>query len=322
MLLIKRIFLEWIRAVVERWDRFWFTPTDPATLGLIRILAGSMLLYTHLVWTTELEAFFGPSGWISKELLTQLWTQGETNYFWSHWLWFESPAILWTIHIAALIVFFLLTIGLFSRTMSILAYLFTISYMHRVNGLDASALFGLDQINVMLAFYLMLGPCGACWSIDRLLARRRGGGNVLAIAPSAWANVAIRLIQIHMCVIYFYAGVRKLMGITWWDGSAMWLSFANQEYQSMDMTWLASWPLVISFLTHLTVLFEISYAALIWPRLTRPVVMLLAVVLHLGIAICMGMATFGIVMIIGNMAFVSPAVVRSLFTRTALHART
>ena len=29
---------------IKAWDRFWFRPADPTTLGLIRILAGLMLL--------------------------------------------------------------------------------------------------------------------------------------------------------------------------------------------------------------------------------------------------------------------------------------
>ena len=75
---------------------------------------------------------------------------------------------------------------------------------------------------------------------------------------------------------------------------------------------LAAWPLLINVLTHVTIVWEVTYAALVWPRLTRPLVVLLAVPLHLGIAVCMGMITFGLVMIVGNVAFVSPAVVRSI----------
>ena len=37
---------------------------------------------------------------------------------------------------------------------------------------------------------------------------------------------------------------------------------------------------------------------------TRPVMLLLAIPLHLGIAFCMGMVTFGVVMLIANLSFV------------------
>lgn len=308
MNVVRGAVVAWLSAVVQGWNRFWFTAADPATLSLVRVLAGSMLFYTHLVWTLELAAFFGPDAWVSPELLRSTWA-GQGGYFWSHFLWLDSTAAMWTAHIAALVVFALLALGLFSRTVAVLAYLLAVSYVHRAQ----NALFGLDQINVMLAMYLMLGPCGARYSLDRLWSKRRDV--VAAVSPSVAANVAIRLVQLHMCVIYFFAATRKLDGVSWWDGSAMWLSLANLEYQSIDMTWMASWPLTIAFFTHLTIVFELSYPALIWPRLTRPVMLLLAVWLHLGIALCMGMATFGLVMLIGNAAFLPPDLVRSILQR-------
>lgn len=293
------------------WNRFWFTPTDPATLCLIRVLAGAMLLYTHLVWTIGLEDFFTADGWLSPSAVATL--QGP-SYAWSHFWLIESRTMLWTAHLAALAVFALFALGLFSRVTAVLAYLLTVAYANRVPG----ALFGLDQINAMLAMYLMLGPCGARYSLDRLLAARRATKPLEEPAPSVGANVAIRLIQLHMCIIYAAAGLTKLMGPTWWDGTAMWGAIANLEYQSIDMTWLVHYPLLVNAVTHLTLAWEISYCALVWPRLTRPIMLFLAIPVHLGIALCLGMMTFGLIMLVGNLAFVSPALVRYVVERRPL----
>jgi Vitamin K-dependent gamma-carboxylase len=186
-----------------------------------------------------------------------------------------------------------------------------LSYVGRVPG----SLFGLDQINLMLAMYLAVGPSADAYSLDRLLRRRRAGGP-LPVIPSWSANLAIRLIQVHMCIIYLFAGTAKLTGPAWWDGTALWMALGNLEYQSLDMTWLANWPRLVNLMTHVTVYWELLYCALIWPRLTRPVMLLLAIPLHLGIAICLGMVTFGLVMLIGNLAFVSPEVIRRLANQT------
>ena len=113
------------------------------------------------------------------------------------------------------------------------------------------ALFGLDQINVMLTLYLAIGPSGAALSLDRWLARRRGGPS--APAASSAANLALRLIQVHMCVIYLFAGISKLQGQSWWTGEAMWRAFANLEYQSLDMTWLAWHPWIVNAMSHASV---------------------------------------------------------------------
>jgi hypothetical protein len=329
--LIVAYFRELWRATVAGWNHFWFTPQDPATLGLIRILAGAMLFYTHLVWSLDLAGFFGPSGWLAPEALGA--TYGDArDFFWSHWHWIDSPAVMWVAHIAALVVFALLTVGLFTRVVSILAWLLTVSYAHRVM---PTALFGLDDINAMLAMYLMIGPSGAAYSLDRMLAQRQsragqGGalsgsqalpGNPLPArlrlaseSPSITANLAIRLMQLHLCIIYLFSGLGKAMGETWWDGSAMWLAVANYEYQSIDLTWLADSPAILSLFAHITVGWELSYPALVWPRLTRPLVVAMSVPIHLGIALFLGMMTFGLAMIIANLAFVSPWVVRAVLS--------
>ena len=281
------------------WNRFWFTPADPATLSLIRLLAGAMLLYTHLVWSLGLEDFFGSGAWVSQDAAGDFRGPG---YAWSYFWLIESPTLLWTVHIAALIVFAMLMLGLFTRVVSVLAFFASLSYIGRVPG----ALFGLDQINTMLAMYLMLGPSGAYFSLDRVWKRWKSGA-VEPPQPSVSANVAIRLIQLHMCIIYLFAGMSKLTGLSWWNGTAMWLAMANLEYQSLDMTWMARWPRLINFMTHLTIFWELYYCALIWPRRLRPLMLVLAVPMHLGIALCLGMMTFGLVMLIGNLAFVPPA---------------
>jgi hypothetical protein len=64
-------------------------------------------------------------------------------------------------------------------------------------------------------------------------------------------------------------------------------------------------------MTHVTILWEVYYVALIWPRRTRYWMLALAVPLHLGIGIFLGMMTFGLVMLIANLAFVEPEFVRA-----------
>ncbi len=302
---IVRSVRAWSSDVLDAWNRFWFDSTDPATLAAIRICTGAMLLYTHVVWGLELTTFFGRDGWLSPEAVGRL---QDGSYAWSYLWWFESPAALWTVHVAALVVFAMLTVGLFTRVVSVLAFIAAVAYVGRATG----ALFGLDQINVMLAMYLMIGPAGDAFSVDRWLKARRTRGP-LPVRKSWSSNVAIRLIQLHMCVIYMFAGMGKLTGAAWWDGNAMWMAFGNLEYQSLDMTWMAEWPRAMNLMAHVTVYWELFYVALIWPRLTRPVMLLLAIPLHLGIAICLGMITFGLIMLVGNLAFVSPALVRAIF---------
>lgn len=304
---------DWFHDVGDNWNRFWFTPADPTLLGVIRILTGTMLLYTHWVWGLELEAFFGPDAWLSAEFVGEL-QRGQAA--WSLW-WWIPPESIRTAHAVAMVVLACFTLGIATRLTSVLALIVTISYIYRT----PAALFGLDQINVLLTLYCVIGPSGSALSVDRLWSRFRQSRRSLAAGEadfslrprsSTGANLALRLIQVHMCVIYFFAGVSKLQGAAWWNGEAMWLAFANLEYQSTDMTWLARHPSLINIMTHTTILWEISFPALIFRPKWRPVVLLVGIGMHVGIGLCLGMWTFGLIMLVGCASFLPAGLIRGL----------
>ena len=92
-----------------------------------------------------------------------------------------------------------------------LAWLITIAYCNRLTG----TLFGLDQINAFIATYLMVGDSGGAWSVDRWLAgtctarraeRRREHSQLHRPSDT---NIAMRLLQVHMCVIYLFGGIAQ-----------------------------------------------------------------------------------------------------------------
>jgi hypothetical protein len=299
----------WANDVADAWNRFWFQPRDAATLSAMRIAVGAMLVYTHLVWTLELEAFLGADGLFDARYRREFF--GGSPFAWTHFALSDSSLWLWGSHLAALAVMIAFMAGACTRVTSILSALLVISYAHRA----PAALFGLDQINCFLTLYLALGPCGARYSVDAWWRRRRGrqrNGAASADADSVSANVSTRLIQLHLCVVYLFAGLGKLQGAGWWDGTAIWGAIASYEYQTIDLTFLYAAPWLVNAITLVTLAWECSYAFLVWPRLTRPLWMAMAVLVHLGIGFGMGMLTFGLIMVIANMAFIEPDTMRRL----------
>ena len=294
------------RSLADEWNTFWFTPADPTLLGLIRIFTGLMLLYTHAVWGLVLSQFFGQVSWLSPELVRAIQQESYTYSFW----WIVADGWMWPVYGLCMAVLLLFTLGLFTRLTSILSLLIVISFAHRV----PQATFGLDQINVMLTLYLAIGPSGQALSLDRLIAGGRRGAASSRPAPSAGANLALRLINVHMCVIYFFAGISKLQGESWWTGEAMWRAFSNFEYQSIDMTWLAWHPWVLNLVTQVSVLWEVFFCVLIWQPRLRSLMLAVAVVLHVGIGACLGMWTFGLIMLVGCASFLPTRTVRDLVT--------
>ncbi len=274
----------------------------------MRILVGLMLVYTHLVWTLDLPVFFSQSGVFDRQY-SGVFT-GDSPFVWSHFYWSDSPLWLWGSHAVAVAILVAFTAGFHTRWTGIVSFLIVVSYANRAAG----ALFGLDQINAFLTLYLALGPSGALYSVDHWRRLRRND-KCGPVEPSTLANVATRLMQIHLCVVYLFAGLGKMLGEAWWDGTALWGAFASYEYQTIDMTFLAHAPWLVNLMTHLSLGWEFSYAFLVWPRLTRPFYVLMSVPVHLGIGLCMGMMTFGLIMIIANMSFVAPSIVRQVMVR-------
>lgn len=287
------------------WDRFFFQPIDALPLSILRILTGCMLLYAHSVWGSALEQFLGPNGWNSPELVSMTRLHGFFPSFW----WYVPAKSMELVHYVCNAIIVLYILGFGGRLTSLLTWIIAISYAHRT----APANFGLDQITCMLTLYLMIAPAMQYLSLDRWLRIKLGKTPEQLSKPSASANVASRLIQLHLCVIYLWAGLGKLQGEAWWNGNAMWLALANYEYQSMDLTWLAGYPRLLEFLTHLTIAWEISFAFLVWQKPTRWIMLGLGAGMHLGICMFLGMWTFGSIMIFSYLAFSSGSWIKQRF---------
>ncbi|MGB7328977.1 MAG: HTTM domain-containing protein [Rubripirellula sp.] len=312
----------WATSIVTAWDRFWFTPRLPHMLAVLRIVTGLMLLYSHLVLASDLLSFVGKDAWINDVVARGLHDGAFGNSDWGRtYVWYlNNPLVIWLHHALTIGVSACFAIGLLTRFTAPIAWLLQLMLLHRLTG----TLFGLDQIVTYSVMYLMLSPCGSWLSVDawirdrlgdRIESDRRLAWLFPTAAPSVAANIATRLLQLHLCIIYLFGGLAKARGTSWWDGTAMWYSAGNFEYQSLDLTWISKFPRLASSLTHLTLFWEVTYAALVWPRLTRPLVIATAIAVHGGIAIFMGMVTFGSMMIAANMIFVRPEFLLRLIGR-------
>ncbi len=274
------------------YHRFWFAPSAPHTLGVLRVLTGGMALYSTAIWGLELEAFFTDGGYQPAAFVD---VRGGLSFWF-----YVSDGWVRPVHYLCLAVLALYTIGAGTIVTKWLAFAVVASYAQRA----PMATFGLDQIATFLTLYLALAPCGATWSLDAWFRKNRPP------AASVRNTVATRLIQVHLCVLYTAAGLAKLQGPAWWDGTAIWKAAANLEYQTADLTWIANWEPVGHLLTHVTVAWELSFWALVWRPRLRPYVLAIGVGMHLGIGAFLGMWTFGLIMTFAYVAFVPPSVWR------------
>jgi hypothetical protein len=133
------------------------------------------------------------------------------------------------------------------------------------------------------------------------------------------ACVVLRLIQLHMCLIYFAAGTAKLQGPTWWNGTAVYLTMMSPEYGAWDMSWMARsellWQAISLAGVWLTLAVEIGFAFLVWHKPLRPYVLAAALLMHLGAAATTGLSAFQAAMVAGLAVFLPGDRVRKKFPR-------
>ncbi len=298
-------FAEWACA----WDRFWFTPADPLPLAIVRILAGLLLAWSSAVWLMDVDGFFGMHGWLRDG---DVWRMNDQPWQWSWFFPLSSPTAVRVLVLVTLVAALCLAVGLATPLAAVVSLVGFLSAVNRT----PLTVFGFDDALGMLLIPLAIGPAGTVLSLDR-----RFGLTTAGQGPSIGANIALRLIQVHLCIVYFFSGIAKLLGVSWWEGTALWGAAANSRYRTLDLTWLARHPLLVNALTLGTLFWEVSYAAIVWPRLTRRLAIAMGIFVHLGIGMAMGMKEFALAMVAANLAFVPAAGWRAMFQRVSAGRR-
>jgi hypothetical protein len=173
---------------------------------------------------------------------------------------------------------------------------------------------GGDNLAVLLAFYLCFTACGRVWSLDARRARRREhaalpdvpgpAGVVRRFAVTVLHNCALLVIMAQMCILYGSAGLYKVQGDLWADGTAL--------HYVLDTELFRPWPALSDFVDghqvmiaiscYLTVLVQVAFPFSLFSKLKYVVVGIL-IAMHAGIAVLLGLPLFSAVMILADMVF-------------------
>ncbi|WP_419487204.1 hypothetical protein [Chryseobacterium bernardetii] len=111
-------------------------------------------------------------------------------------------------------------------------------------------------------------------------------------------SFGFRFLQIHLCLVYFFAGLGKSFGVDWYDGNA--LIKVSKLYISPHIQFETLPHMIFMILGVLIMLFQLFFFLLISNNYTRNYAFIFIIILHLFIAIGMRFYTFGLVMIVLN----------------------
>jgi hypothetical protein len=200
-----------------------------------------------------------------------------------------------------------LLVGLACRYSAVLAW-----FLHLCAAKSGGFMsYGVDNFMTIGLFYLMLSPLPDRYALDwRLREVRLKNPQLLGF----WR----RVLQLHLCVIYFFSGLTKCLGSGWWDGSNVWRALIHPPFNVIDPEILAGWKYLFPVAGIFICLLEIGYPAFIWNSKTRKVWLISVCAMHAGIGLAMGMYLFAFIMIILNVAAFGSGLIRTEHARISL----
>lgn len=285
--------------------RFVAAPASARPLAFLRIGLASLLLVQAFALSGSLHELYGNEGVVQWSVIEAGAPDGVPRIGWvaealaagvSEAGAVRTVFLLYVAGLAGLLV------GWRTRLAAALAWLTHLA----LNVSGNASISGMDQFANIGLFYCVCMPVGDVLSADRRAGRVAGD-------PSPAARLSLRVLQLHLCVVYFASGVEKATGEQWWNGEAIWRAVMRPDLGQVDFAWLAAVPWVAALACWSTLVLEIGYAFLVWPRRTRALWALSMVGLHAGIALALGLLSFSAVMIVLNVSafLVSPEPVAS-----------
>jgi len=277
------------RRFVRAASEFLTAPASPRPLACFRIGLSAILLLQALAIAGSLLELYGRHGIIQWPLVADGVPPGVPRLGWLTAL-AEPLGIsdancvrgLFLVYVASLS---FLLLGWRTRWAAAAAWLAHVMMKVTAN----ASVYGVDTFANIGLFYCLWMPVGEMFSLDRAAGRATG-------APSWLARLSLRVLQIHLCVVYLASGLEKATGEQWWNGEAIWRALMRPDLGQFDFSWLASVPLLAKVVCWQTLLVEIGYAFFVWPRRTRKWWALATIGLHAGIAVMMGLWSFSALM--------------------------
>lgn len=214
-----------------------------------------------------------------------------------------GPGLFWFWYVltTALVVAFLLG----WRTRIVTPLLF-IAYT-TLNGQNTPISDGGNYFIRIMLVYLILVDVSRRWSLD---ARRRDAKRSTETQTgSVLHNIGLCLVVVQICTVYLEAGLYKVQGGLWQNGTAVYYPLQSVAYGVFPplADALTYFALPVFIATYVTVLAQIAFPFLLFNTITRRAVLVALLGMHLSIGVLMGLPFFSGIMASADAVLVSGA---------------
>lgn len=279
--------------VVDGWTRFWHSPADLRIVAAFRIAFGALVALHLLLQAEFVTLWWGRSGLVPLGVAQRIVDQDAPSLF---WLLPGTDGVAWTVWGLTIVVALLLSVGWHARVQAAVLFVLLVSLHNR----NSAILDGEDGIARLLCFFLIFTPLAEVWSLDARRAAAKG------IAPrtddSGWA---VRFLQIQTAFLFLVAGLEKMPGADWHQGTALYYTFRLDDLGGRgwvpDLIRDSLWASTVMSWGTLVGEALIPFGAFLRP--TRRVCVALAIGFHLALEYLMNLYFFEWFMILGWLTF-------------------
>jgi uncharacterized membrane protein YphA (DoxX/SURF4 family) len=245
-----------------------------ALVDLLSMLPDFRLLFSQHATIVPQEILYLPSEYFSLQnaFYSYLSRNHFETYFYSISFWGYLASLLF------------LVLGFCSRVTAITALIFQLLIYKSFPEFN----YGYDQFITMTLFYCCIFPVGKYYSLDSRFFWKKEKGIVFNYQ---------RVLQIHLCIVYFSSGLAKLLDTDWWNGNSMWKSLCSisNEYYKIPTIFLTIAGIGV-------VLLEVLYTVLVSLKKTRQIALVLCILMHVSIGFFLDLYPFAAIMAVWNIA--------------------
>jgi hypothetical protein len=309
-------FVSQMNSWTERLRRFMFPAESDAWLAYLRVGLGIVIICYCWSLRSDWNDLFGASdhGTISRSLAEKILSVDSPLIPRLGWIsalgarfGLNDETVVSIAWVGLLCAGFALLLGILPRFFAVLSWFLHLS----VAKTGEFVSYGLENFITIGLFYLMLSPLPdrlclyGSWQNFGFGRHGRSGKTAQVTVPqprSRWLGFWRRVLQVHLCFIYFFGGLSKCLGSGWWDGSSLWRALIRPPFNVVDPEILVRWKYFFPAAGIGIMLLELSYPYFIWGRSTRKFWLIGICAMHAAIGLTMGMYLFAFVMIVLNVA--------------------
>jgi len=288
-----------MNSLFKKADTFLFDYHFIKPFAFLRIATAFLCLIFFACIANDIQNAIGINGFTGREI-----TQAIINEkFIPHISWLANPlinagysdekalTIIMSVYVVAML---FMLIGLFTRLSVFIVWLIHLMICYS-NQFFFN--YGVDSFITITLFYCLIMPVNKYWSLDNILFKK-----IQKELNNIYESFIMRVLQVHICIVYFFEGLIKMIIPGWFSGKNTWQILMLPRFSVIDFSFLAYHPLLLTILGWAIVLVELLYPLMMCFSKTRKPWLIAIILMHVFIAAFMKIPFFGFIMIILNIA--------------------